>query len=313
MKCLPILRLMRLPTVFTALSNILCGYFVSRGVRVSDLTQSSELPLLLSASAGLYLGGMVLNDVCDSAIDSVERPERVIPSGQVSRRAALCLAMTLMSLGVLAAFAAGTPSFLISLILSVLIVAYNITLKHTAAGGIAMGGCRFFNLILGASAAPNLAEVFRLPQLGVAFALFVYITGVTLFARHETGEPGDAAGSVRLSSEKSRLLRTGVCVVLAGLLIDGVVGWYSEFPERPRIAMWLSLALIGGNILVRTEQAIRSGIPRVLQKTVGLMLLNVIFLDAAMVFGSTGDSRLASIVVMLVVPAMLLKRLIPMS
>ena len=33
-----------------------------------------------------YLGGMYLNDAFDAEIDAAERPERPIPSGQVSAR-----------------------------------------------------------------------------------------------------------------------------------------------------------------------------------------------------------------------------------
>ena len=51
------LRLMRLPTVFTALSNVLCGFFVSSSERsLPVLISRPELWLLLLSSAGLYLG-----------------------------------------------------------------------------------------------------------------------------------------------------------------------------------------------------------------------------------------------------------------
>ena len=73
------LKLMRLPTVFTALSNILCGYFVSSPEReIGVLFSEPQLWLLLLASSGLYLGGMVLNDVFDARLDAEERPERPI-------------------------------------------------------------------------------------------------------------------------------------------------------------------------------------------------------------------------------------------
>ena len=79
MNLLTWLQLMRLPTVFTALSNILCGYLITHSFRVGDLPQQTDLWLLLASSFGLYLGGMVLNDVFDAKLDAVERPERPIP------------------------------------------------------------------------------------------------------------------------------------------------------------------------------------------------------------------------------------------
>ena len=74
---MPWLRLMRLPTVFTALTNILCGYFVSTDSRaLPDVFGQTEFWLLLVSSALLYLGGMVLNDVFDYELDCQERPKR---------------------------------------------------------------------------------------------------------------------------------------------------------------------------------------------------------------------------------------------
>ena len=76
------LQLMRLPTVFTALSNILCGFLITHPLKVDELPLQKELWLLLGSTIGLYLGGMVLNDVFDAKLDAVERPERPIPSGR---------------------------------------------------------------------------------------------------------------------------------------------------------------------------------------------------------------------------------------
>ena len=83
------LQLMRLPTIFTALSNILCGYLITAADHdLSALLSQSDLWLLLASSTGLYFGGMVLNDVFDAKLDAVERPERPIPSGRISLRSA---------------------------------------------------------------------------------------------------------------------------------------------------------------------------------------------------------------------------------
>ena len=71
------LQLVRLPTVFTALSNILCGFLITHRVpqiKVAELTAHKELWLLLLSTSGLYLGGMVLNDVFDAKLDAQERP-----------------------------------------------------------------------------------------------------------------------------------------------------------------------------------------------------------------------------------------------
>ena len=71
------LQLVRLPTVFTALADILLG---TQLVATADATTSPRtLGLLLIASAGLYLAGMVFNDVFDRHRDAVQRPGRPLP------------------------------------------------------------------------------------------------------------------------------------------------------------------------------------------------------------------------------------------
>lgn len=52
------LQLMRLPTVFTALSNILCGFLITHRVpqiKVAELTAQKELWLLLLSTSGFIL------------------------------------------------------------------------------------------------------------------------------------------------------------------------------------------------------------------------------------------------------------------
>ncbi|MEO1982964.1 MAG: hypothetical protein ABGZ24_20835, partial [Fuerstiella sp.] len=75
----------------------------------------------------------------------------------------------------------------------------------------------------------------------------------------------------------------------------------------------IALCLIAANVGLRCVRAIQVNQSMLLQKTVGFMLLNIIFIDAAMVFCMTGSGRLASLVVILVIPATLMKRVIPMS
>ncbi len=90
------------------------------------------LPL---ASALLYWSGMVLNDWADRKRDAVERPERPIPSGDVSPAAALSAATILAAAGVAAAAAAGGRRGLAAAgRITLCVVAYDVAAKDTAAG-----------------------------------------------------------------------------------------------------------------------------------------------------------------------------------
>ena len=73
------LQLMRFPAVFTALADICAGF----AVKTSGFEPVGDFATLLAASAGLYLSGMVFNDVFDRKRDAAERPNRPIPSGRI--------------------------------------------------------------------------------------------------------------------------------------------------------------------------------------------------------------------------------------
>ena len=56
------------------------------------------MPLLVALSL-FYVGGMYLNDAFDAGIDAVERPERPIPSGQVSAETVFAAGFGMLALG----------------------------------------------------------------------------------------------------------------------------------------------------------------------------------------------------------------------
>lgn len=303
---MPWLRLMRLPTVFTALANVLCGYYVSSAN--NDLPIFAATPsfwLLLLSSAGLYLGGMVLNDVFDSELDSVERPERPIPSGAISKTKAAIFGCLLMGVGIVAAGLAGqisgngTASIGVAIILTAAVILYDSFLKSTILGPVGMASCRFLNIMLGASCCGDWGHVFANPQLGIAIALGIYVFGITWFARNEAGD------STRLA------LSTGLMIALCGI---GLNLWSTlNSATSNGMGASIALSLVAANVFIRCTRAIKANQSILLQKTVGFMLLNIIFMDAAMVFFATGSGRLATTVVILVIPATLMKRFIPLS
>ena len=59
--------------------------------------------LLVLATVGLYGGGVVFNDVFDAELDKIERPERPIPSGLVTKQSASFLGLLLLLMAIIAA------------------------------------------------------------------------------------------------------------------------------------------------------------------------------------------------------------------
>jgi len=135
-------RVSNLPTVWT---NAMAGFALAGGV-----PQLVPLVLLAVAASLLYVGGMVLNDVYDAAVDAEERPERPIPSGLVSRDEARVWGFGLLVAGVIvAAFtgraAVANPTWAPAIAASVtagLVVVYDVWHKGNPAAPIVMGLCR---------------------------------------------------------------------------------------------------------------------------------------------------------------------------
>lgn len=185
----PYLQLLRPANIVTAAADILAGY------AVAGLPNSGTLAWLLLSSMCLYAGGVVLNDVCDAALDTRERPERPIPSGRASRRNALLLALSLLIAGIGAALLAGPVSGLIAGMIALAVVSYDTWSKQRLIiGPINMGLCRGLNLLLGISAAPLVVA-----DMGyLAFIPIIYIGAITAVSRGEVSGARRETGLIAL-------------------------------------------------------------------------------------------------------------------
>lgn len=197
-------QLLRLGNVFTAASNVIAGFLLVHG----EWKPAGALAALVGASMLLYAAGMALNDAFDAPLDARERPERPIPSGRISRRAAFTVGWSLLAFGLALAAVAGTLAAHIGPIvvagcLGLTIVLYDRALKFTAAGPAAMGWCRALNVLLGASAAPD----FVASEPGAwmyAASVGAYTVVLTAIARRETDD--SAARRVRVRRIVTRMI-----------------------------------------------------------------------------------------------------------
>jgi 4-hydroxybenzoate polyprenyltransferase len=94
----------------------------------------------------LYISGIVFNDFFDIEIDRKERPFRPLPSNEITKQKALIIVTASMIIANLLAFAAGTASLIVAIILSAAIIGYDSRLKRTMAGPLTMGSARFLNI-----------------------------------------------------------------------------------------------------------------------------------------------------------------------
>ncbi len=293
------LQLMRFPAVFTAMADIFLG-FVLNHRRFDEAPV--DLAFLLIASSCLYLAGMVFNDVFDREVDARERPNRPIPSGRISVMSACTLGGLLVLGGIGAASKVGLQSLYVAGLLTACIFLYNAWAKKTFLGPVVMGGCRFLNVILGASAFPRMFQVWggswNSVQIWIATGLGIYIAGVTWFARQEATQ-----------SDRKQLI--GAWSILnAGLLILFAWAIQTTAGRDNQSLFLLCLGLIMVLINRTPFQAIRDPRPEKVQAAVKVMLLSLIMLDAMLVFIQIEHRLSAVIVAALLIPATLLGRLI---
>jgi 4-hydroxybenzoate polyprenyltransferase len=296
-------QLVRLPNLPSALADICLGALALYALPAGWL----PFVLMLCASACLYTGGMVWNDYFDRDQDQRERPDRPIPSGRVTLRAARLVGIVLLAGGFLFALLSGWAQTLgseggaasllwrpgiLAALLVLGILLYDGLLKRTWLGPPGMGACRFLNVLLGACVAG--ASFAWGPALHLALVVGVYIVGVTWFARTEAR-----------TSNKPALIGASVVMLVALLLALPVPVFVPRGHASSILFPYLLVAL---GFLVGTPiiQAIANPVPSQVQAGIKRALLGLILLDAVLAIARAGEVGL--VILILLVPALYLNR-----
>ena len=175
-------RISNLPTVWT---NVLVGALLAGGSLADP-----RLPLLMLALSLFYTGGMFLNDAFDREFDAQHRPERPIPSGQVSARQVFAFGFGMLALGmaVVAGVACATDglspwrALASGAALGAAIVFYNAHHKDNPLSPLVMGLCRVLVVV---TAAYSMAAVLPGAVALAAAALLCHLIGLTYIAKQE--------------------------------------------------------------------------------------------------------------------------------
>ncbi len=189
------LQLTRPANVVTAIADILAGFAIAgMGVYLTSFSNSDgylfDLAWLVLSTIGLYGGGVAFNDVFDADLDSIERPERPIPSGRATVKSAAMMAVLLLFIGVLAAAQVSQTSAVIALVVACCAVLYDYWGKHqTFLGPINMGLCRAGNLLLGVSIVPCLVQEYAF----IGLIPLVFVAAITMISRGEVHGKNRAA------------------------------------------------------------------------------------------------------------------------
>lgn len=288
------LLLIRLPNVFTVPTNILVGYFSLTGLSDANL---AHISLLMTSSSLLYVAGIVFNDFFDLKTDLKERPFRPLPSGKVSKRSALTLAIAMILIANVVALMVGTTSLMISATLSGVILAYNYAAKSGRFGPSVMGLARFLNVFLGAS--PALFATSELPwfTLFAASILFAYVYSITLLSRKEVDKYDEAHRKSILQS----------FYLLAGVALSTAL--FSAYYGTPEVLVFVILFSVVFYLPFRgilSKEAVHAP---TIQNIVKNLVLSIIILDSVFIAAFAGLLYGAASLAIVVLPIILARKL----
>ena len=265
------LELARPANVITAFADILAG-FAAAGAMTGLLFGQGNAPVedlvfLLLATAGLYAGGVVFNDVFDAELDAKERPERPVPSGRTTRGQAAVFGSVLLVAGIAAAACVGLSSFLIAVAVACCALGYDAAGKHHAvAGPIIMGLCRGGNLLLGASAVPDMpAALWFLALVPIA-----YVGAIVIISR----------GEVYGGSKRTIMF----AIVIAGVVWMALLalGFRSDYRTLDALPFLLFFAFL---VFPSFRRAAANPSPAYIRRAVKAGVLALVALDATLAAG----------------------------
>lgn len=278
---------MRPANIVTAIADILAGIGIS-GFFLHASDDFTPIAWLILSTVGLYGGGVVMNDVFDAELDAVERPERPIPSGLISKSSGAVLGMFLLSAGVLFAFLVSTVSGILAFVIAVAALVYDKWGKHHSFWGpLNMGICRGLNLLLGLSIIPS--------QVGeywfLAIIPIIYIAAITMISQGEV-----------YGGKRSTLY---AAAFLYGLAMAGVL--YVSFSQDQQVATFIFILLWALMVFLPLRNAIRHPEGKMIGRAVKAGVLALIFMNAAWA-SAFGVVYLALLIILLLPLSILLAK-----
>jgi geranylgeranylglycerol-phosphate geranylgeranyltransferase len=222
---------------------------------IATSTIVPETLLLFAIVALITAAGNVINDYFDVEIDRVNRPDRPIPSGQVSRPAARAYATTLFLAGILICLLTNTLCIAIAVFNSLLLIAYAAKLKRTPLlGNIAVsflaGSMFLFGGALGGL--PGLYHV--LP--------FAVMTFFAMLARELVKDAEDIEGD-RASGAVTLPIRQGIPFTMYLALFCAFLGTVASLVPYQRWGLWYicGILLVDAILLAAILKAVRCTTP----------------------------------------------------
>ena len=182
-------RISNLPTCWT---NVLTGSVIGSMAASSPLVILPVVVLSIIISL-FYMAGMALNDLMDLKIDQQQRPDRPIASGRISPRSALIFTILLFDTATILLLIYFPHCIYLALLLTAMIILYDLTHKRFACSIIFMASCRALIYVISAYAAfGDSTREFWTDTAISSTILALYIAFMTMIARSENKQQIDS-------------------------------------------------------------------------------------------------------------------------
>jgi len=190
-------RLLRLPLFATAVADAMAGYFVGLLPNL-DVLDWRRVGLLAGTSTGLYLYGMVQNDLVDRRRDALLGTGRPLAAGEVGLPTAVILLLLAAALAAVCAVGLSAGALVVAIGAFGAINLYNLAAKQgpSFVAMTVMGLCRLLNVMIGVAASHGVPHEITPAMFGPAgpmwarhaiavFGATFVVTGYSIAVRRE--------------------------------------------------------------------------------------------------------------------------------
>ena len=202
-------QLVRLPHLFTVPGDPLVGFLIAGGMMQNAEKGFFPIAAVCFIAFAMSLFGIITNDLADIQIDSAQHPDRPLPCGVISPRAASYASQLCFLAAVVPALCLGWRFTFVTLVALISIYTYNFYVKYRPKRmSMMMAVMRDLTFGLGILIVPDISirRILLLVLYGVG--LFFYYCGINEITRAET---------------LSKIVRPGGRAMLAGACCCAIV------------------------------------------------------------------------------------------
>ncbi len=197
-------QLVRLPHLFTVPGDPLVGFLIAGGMLQHSEKGFFSIAAVCFISFAMSLFGIITNDLADIQIDSTQHPDRPLPRGVISPRAASYASQLCFLASVIPALCLGWRFTFVTLVALISIYSYNFYVKYRPKrASVMMAVMRDLTFGLGILIVPGISFARILLLLLYGVGLFLYYCGINEITRSETLS--------KMVRPGGRIMFTGAC------------------------------------------------------------------------------------------------------